>query len=240
MDKLSRNSLPAALCASLLLHALILVLLPVHLGQDREPPPSRQALVVGLSILRPVLAELRTSTDPQNNMQESAGLDSQDQVSPQPSPPAGENSTFLDIPAELASPRAPEIRLPTPQSLRDAVRDALPGAHTASAPVICTDQQRRSQMFDCPSPEAGSNGQRDAVPRSRRPVALTFSDIEALSENLRESGLASSEATRQVNLLKAASADLARTGNAKLNALRDEMFRNDATWQIKKRVLEPR
>jgi len=112
--------------------------------------------------------------------------------------------------------------------------------YASGAPWICTEQQRRSRLFDCPLPKADSGAHRDTVSRTPRTVALTFSEIAALSENLGKTGLANSEVTRQLNYFKAAAADLSGTGNVKLNALRDEMFRNDSTWQLKKRVLEPR
>jgi len=240
MGNIQKSSWLPAVCLSLLLHAVILILLPAPQGPIREPSLGRHPLVLNLSTLRPVLAERHTGADRQNGVQQIAGIESNERDAPEPQAGSVEASITLGIPVEPTRTRMPEVRVPGLQTLRDAVREALPGEHASGALWICTEQQRRSRLFDCPLPEADSGAHRDTVSRTPRTVALTFGEISALSENLGKAGLANSEVTRQLNYFKAVAADLSGTGNVKLNALRDEMFRNDSTWQLKKRVLEPR
>jgi hypothetical protein len=240
MENIQKSSWLPAVCLSLLLHAVILILLPASQGRIREPSLSRYPLVLNLSTLRPVIAELDAGADRQIGVQQRAGIESNGRDAPEPQATSAETSIALGIAVVPTPTRMPEVRVPGLQTLRDAVREALPGEQSPGAPWLCTEQQRRSRLFDCPLPEADSGTHRDTVSRTPRTVALSFGEIDALSENLGKTGLANSEVTRQLNYFKAAAADLSGTGNVKLNALRDEMFRNDSTWQLKKRVLEPR
>jgi hypothetical protein len=148
------------------------------------------------------------------------------------------------------APRAPRF-LPTAEEIRRSIEANLSRSGSSAPQPLCTEAQRRSEMFDCPSeyeltlPEARSrlqfsarSAQRDS--RLRQTIGAIAGSTGLIAENLAAAGASAQAIERITSGIEAANADYSGSGNARLDALLDQQFRNDSTWQLMKSVMEPR
>ncbi len=112
----------------------------------------------------------------------------------------------------------------------------------------CTAQQENSELFDCPqgTPLFNDFSQADATydffTRSDRigvQQGQRAQELQRIASSLNNSGLTGDAIDTFIRNIDVQQQEQNTSTNARLNSLRDGMFQNDSTYQLKKRVLNP-
>lgn len=255
-DNIERSNYGRALAVSALLHCIVITLLVTA----RIDPPSplqsknetvRLRLVPTLIPAPQAISDLDIATAP---------ISSEDPVAVEP-PPAIEVETsqqnLVEVPASIPSfdfsapvPRQ-AIEVPealTTLQLRSIVENNRYARESNPNGIVCTPQQERSEFFDCPDNtvtrgyDAPMNPTVEFFNRDSRAATLREQRVATMRQiagRLSDTGLDSSELESFLQAIDIDRQDVNTSGNARTRNLRDQILMNDATEQLKKRVLNP-
>lgn len=251
-------SIPFAISA--LMHVLLLHYLQFGHVNVEPRHPHMQGTSLEVRLVSPVLPR-----SDNGNMREVATPDivkSQADIEI-PSRVAGElqpSSERQDVESDVEGARqesrparvvGPVLLVPTIEDIRRGIAIITTEQETPGRQSDCTVAQQYSQFFDCAERESPSlldyqesmnfpkrSGLTDS--RARQAIPLIAAEKHTIAANLLAAGVAAGDIERITSQLEAAQATYSETGNDKLDALLDQQYRNDATWQLMKSVLEPR
>lgn len=247
------------LAISVLMHVILLFFLqhePVNVG-PRHPLMQGSSLEIRLVSPQPPRSD-------NSNVREIATSDivKSQSVIEIPSTVAGEvqpASELQDVESDVEGTRqqSQPARVVSPVPLGPDIEDIRRGIaimtseqRTVTLPSDCTLAQQHSLFFDCPEnqttslldyKESMSFPRKNRLPdsRARQAIPLIVAAKDTIAANLLAAGVAAGDIERITSQLEAAAATYSETGNEKLDALLDQQYRNDATWQLMKSVLEP-
>ena len=238
------------LLVSLCLHALGLYALVEHpIEAPRE------------STKTPVAIHLRLVPPPrpeplQNVPMEPASTADNVNTIPRPTPAPTLPSPLVDLPQRPDTvttepmPRPspePEALAPTRLTVRQMVDKLRSEEERQAVLQVCTPQQRRNPMFLC-ADEATTgfdDDQREsddvwfAATSANSQGVANAARVRRIADSLRESGMSQSDIDRYVEGIDVNSQQRSTSGDARASAVRDQMFRNDSTYQQMKRVMNP-
>jgi hypothetical protein len=142
---------------------------------------------------------------------------------------------------------APDTLAPTRLTVRQMVDKLRSDEERQAVMKMCAPQQKRNPMLLC-SDEAASGFddlQRDtnnvffaATPENSQGLA-SATRVTRIANSLRESGMSQSDIDRYVEGIDVNAQQRSTSGDARATAVRDQMFRNDSTYQQMKRVMNP-
>jgi len=236
---IERSKVGLALGVSALLHCIVFALL---LSARIDPPPL--APQNNVSVRLQLVPALIPAPQPTTDLGAAVA----------PTPP---EVTVAEIPVNIPtvdfSAPLPKQTVEAPETLttlqlRSIVQENRYAQESNSLHVVCTPQQERSELFDCPnnsdtrdydlpenptvvffSRDSRASALREQRSTTMRQIAGRLSDTELANSEI-ESFLKAIDIDRQ---------DLNTSGNARTSNLRDQILMKDATEQLKKRVLNP-
>lgn len=252
--------------ASLAMHTLLLTLVLV-LNLQAEPPLSRNSVAsIRLRIIPPVPAQPpipvqtpATPTTPQEAAQQIVDrppLTQEPALTAQPEAPS-RALRFSTTPPRIEQdverdPERTQLRLPTTLDMRRTIEDISAREQARLALPECTPLQDERSLLDCeetdvPNLEALDhnsiyswfNPQRE-ISRTQRTIGILAADAKIIEDGVLAAGMDPIAAATLLNTLRAAAEDYSGTGNARLERIRDEVYRNDSTYQQMLRVMNPR
>ena len=147
-------------------------------------------------------------------------------------------------PAPLPTPDSPA---PTRLSVRQMVERLRSEEEQQAVIRVCTPLQKLNPMLLCAdeASTAFDNALSDAGSGffAANPVNTDFAASQArnrrVANSLRESGMSQSDIDRYIEGFDVNSQQRNTSGDARASAVRDQMFRNDSTYQQMKRALNP-
>ncbi len=252
--------------ASLAMHTLLLTLV-LMLNLQAEPPLSRISVAsIRLRIIPPAQAQppipVQTPATPTTS-QEAAqqivdrpSLTQEPALTAQPEAP----SRALRVPTmppliEQDVERDPErtqLRLPTTLDMRRTIEDISAREQARLALPECTPLQDERSLIDCeetdvPNLEALDHNSTYSwfnpareISRTQRTIGILAAHGNVIEDGVLAAGMDPIAAATLLNTLRAAAEDYSGTGNARLERIRDEVYRNDSTYQQMLRVMNPR
>lgn len=259
----SASAIP--LVASVAMHTLALTVL-LAFGLQSEPPLPRSSVAsIRLRIIPPTPAQTpipvrtpATATTPQEPAPQIVDRPPPTQepavtaqsVAPSralrfPTPPQVEQDVERD--AERT-----QLRLPTTLDVRRIIEDIGAREQARLALPECTPLQDEHSLIDCEKTNALNfdaldrnstyswfSPQRE-INRTQRTIGVLAAQADTIEDGVRAAGIDPIAAATLLNTLKAAAEDYSGTGNARLERIRDEAYRNDSTYQQMLRVMNPR
>ncbi len=244
----SRRDHIGPLVISVLLHSLLLIII----FSFRAEPKTRASIAT---------APIRLHLLPQPPRQEATELE------PGPSSnieelaePAGlapvTSSRQIELPQTPAPTPTPEIVIsppdlkslnPTTLSIRQVVEQLRSEEDERAVYHGCTELQKRSPMLDCDDELNTPFDDLDFVLGSEfqfvgSSANLSSGDadnLQRMARSLRNSGVSDEVIDQYLRDLDMSTRDSATSGDTRATALKDQMFLNDSTYQLMKRVLNP-
>lgn len=152
--------------------------------------------------------------------------------------------TIEPAPAPLPAPEAPAT---TRLAIRQMVETLRSEQEQQAVLRACTPLQRLNPMLRCA--DEGSSAFDDA----QRDVGAAFfatnpafnqgnanaARVRRIADSLRNTGMSQGDIDRYVEGIDVNAQDRSTSGDARAGAVRDQMFRNDSTYQQMRRVLNP-
>lgn len=142
---------------------------------------------------------------------------------------------------------APEALAPTRLSIRQLVEQLRVEEEQRAVLQVCTPVQKRNPMLLCgdEADSALANAQREvdnayfaATLQSNDDVA-SAARVRRIVSSLHESGMSQDDIDRYIQAIDVNSQQRRTSGDARASAVRDQMFRNDSTYQQMQRALNP-
>lgn len=255
-DKLVRSKYGLALGVSALLHCIVFALL---LSARIDPPAPLQDKneTVRLRLVPTLIPERQSISVPDIA---TAPAPSEDPVAAEPFPVTEVETSrqnLVEVPTNIPSidfsaplPRQADEgpQALTTLQLRSIVESNRYAQESHPEGIVCTPQQERSEFFDCPDNtvtrgyDAPTNPTADFFNRDSRAAALReqrLTTMRQIAGRLSDTGLDDSEIESLLQAIDIDKQDLNTSGNARTRNLRDQILMNDATEQLKKRVLNP-
>ena len=164
-----------------------------------------------------------------------------------PAAPAQNTAPVLvpEVSPSHTSPQEPDATLnPVPPStleLRQIVNQMQQQLDDALPAMFCTPAQQRSAFFDCPDSASDFTDDPKAFENSMPENNSLFNEQRhvRLRTSLLESGLSQEEADRYLERLDVNAQERFTSGDATATRMRDQMLRNDASYQLMQRVFNP-
>lgn len=136
---------------------------------------------------------------------------------------------------------------PTRLTVRRVVEQVRSEEEQRTRLQVCTPVQKRNPMLLCGDDRSTAfdntqrNGDRDffAATLGGGDGLAREARVRRIANGLRESGMSQSEIERYVEGIDVNSQQRSTSGDARAGAVRDQMFRNDSTYQQMRRVLNP-
>ncbi|MDO9319534.1 MAG: hypothetical protein Q7V56_15235 [Gammaproteobacteria bacterium] len=145
-----------------------------------------------------------------------------------------------------------QLRLPSTLDMRRIIDDIGAREQARLALPECTPLQDERTLIDCEEANALNfdaldrnstysyfNSQRE-ISRTQRTIGVLAAQANVIEDGVRAAGIDPIAAATLLNTLNAAAEDYSGTGNARLERIRDEAYRNDSTYQQMLRVMNPR
>ncbi len=145
-----------------------------------------------------------------------------------------------------------QLRLPTTLDVRRIIEDIGAREQARLALPECTPLQDEHSLIDCEKTNALNfdaldrnstyswfSPQRE-INRTQRTIGVLAAQADTIEDGVRAAGIDPIAAATLLSTLKAAAEDYSGTGNARLERIRDEAYRNDSTYQQMLRVMNPR
>lgn len=252
--------------ASVAMHALALTLV-LAFGLQSEPPLSRNSVAsIRLRIIPP--APTQTSADtvipasPVPQPQPTQQINDRPPQTQEPAltaePPAPSPALRFSVTpprteqdAERDAERT-QLRLPTTLDMRRIIEDVSAREQARLALPECTPLQDEDSLIACEETDALNfdaldhnstyswfNPQRE-ISRTERTIGILAADANVIEDGVLAAGMDPIAAATLLSTLRAAAEDYSGTGNARLERIRDEVYRNDSTYQQMQRVMNPR
>lgn len=266
-DRKSAVSTPLIpLVVSVAMHALALTLV-LAFGLQSEPPLSRNNVAsIRLRIIPPAptqtpIPEQTPATpnmpqEPTPQTVDRPPLTQQPALTAQPVAPS-RALRFPTMPPRVEQdverdPERTQLRLPTTLDMRRTIEEISAREQARLALPECTPLQVERSLIDCeetdvPNLEALDhnstyswfNPQRE-ISRTQRTIGILAADAKLIKDGVLADGMDPIAAATLLSTLRAAAEDYSGTGNARLERIRDEGYRNDSTYQQMLRVMNPR
>lgn len=252
--------------ASLAMHTVLLILVLVLNLQPGTSLPRNSVASIRLRIIPPAPTQTpipvqtpATPTTPQEpapQIVDRPPLTQQPALTAQPVAPSRALRFPITPPrVEQDVERDPErtqLRLPTTLDMRRTIEDISAREQARLALPECTPLQVERSLIDCaetdvPNLEALDhnstyswfNPQRE-ISRTQRTIGTLAADAKLIKDGVLAAGMDPIAAATLLSTLRAAAEDYSGTGNARLERIRDEGYRNDSTYQQMLRVMNPR
>lgn len=250
----SRRYAAGPILVSALLHAIGLYAL-VEFPIDAPKQTSTERVVITMQLAPPTQA--RGSEPSPMVPSVDAGAREPKNSAPRPPEPRSLPPPIVDLPQQPeplvsidptpAPLPAPDSPAPTRLAVRQMVERLRSEQEQQAVIRACTPQQKLNPMllcadgaataFDNALPDAG-DGFFAANPR-HTDFAASQARNRRLANSLRDSGMSRSDIDRYIEDFDVNSQQRSTSGDARANAVRDQMFRNDSTYQQMKRALNP-
>ena len=164
---------------------------------------------------------------------------------------------LVDLPQQPETLVATEPALPpkpsldSPATTRLAVRQIVERLRSEeeqqSVGRVCTPLQKLNPMFLCADTASAAfdSAQQDvrdgffSSSRGDADVIVSAARVRRIANSLRDSGMSQSDIDRYVEGIDVNAQEKSTSGDARASAARDQMFSNDSTYQLIKRVLNP-
>ena len=239
-DRAVRRFLPVLVSAGL--HAVVLTPLLLF----RTPPPSVLPRVDPVFVVH-LRQELTPVPPPESAIQNSAvpqAPQTPAPVLPQIAVPIVEAVRPQPTPAPEPEPEPERVPAPSRLEIRQLVEQMPDARGDVSAMQVCTPTQQHSPMFDCPETHSG-------FPDTGTAGSFVFNDLlngnnslrlqrrDRLKASLEANGLGGREIDEYLEAIDVNLQELSTSGDAKAQQMRDQIYRNDATYQWMQRVLNP-
>jgi len=136
--------------------------------------------------------------------------------------------------------------------LRQAIRATTSDSDVNLTIQDCTEAQRRNSLLDCPENSGASADSEDLTrwvfasdtevepARGRRVAGILAENRQRLMAGLNAANLEADDYLLQTEQLEAGIEVYRGQGNAPLQRLQDQIYRNDAAYQQAQRALNPR
>ena len=249
----SRRYAAGPILVSALLHAIGLYAL-IEFRIEAPNQPSAERVVITMQLSSPSPAR---SPEPKPSVL-AVNEGARETINSSPRPPEPQSlPPLVDLPQQpepLVSVDPTPAPLPTPDSTaptRLSVRqmvERLRSEEEQQAVIrACTPLQKLNPMLLCADEASAAfdNALPDAGDEffATNPASADFAASQArgrrVANSLRESGMSQSDIDRYIEGFDVYSQQRNTSGDARASAVRDQMFRNDSTYQQMKRALNP-
>jgi|GEM_PF-2473524 len=150
--------------------------------------------------------------------------------------------TIDPMPAPLP---APDSLAPTRLTVRQMVEVLRSEQEQQSVSQVCTPLQKRNPMLRCADEASAAfdSAQNDAgspfLFATSGNTEASATRVGRIANSLRESGMSQSDIDRFLEGIDVNAQDENTSGDARTSAVIDQLFSNDSTYQLMKRVLNP-
>lgn len=250
----SRRYAAGPILVSALLHAIgLYALVEFRIEAPEQDSPERVVITMQLSPPSPERSPEPSPSVPTVN----EGVRETINSAPRPPEPPSRPPPLVDLPQQPeplvsvdptpAPLPAPDTPAPTRLSVRQMVERLRSEEEQQAVIRVCTPLQKLNPMLLCAEEAATAfdNALSDAGDGffAANPANADFAARQArnrsVANSLRESGMSQSDIDRYIEGFDVYSQQRNTSGEARASALRDQMFRNDSTYQQMKRALNP-